>query len=78
MVILTGLRFFYPPSTVSLSATDGPICGLDSHDKSYWYEDDLRMSYFFIEAIIHRVVGIGNWYGIPKSQQIGGKLMAPS
>ena len=78
MVILKGLRFCYSPSTVIFSATDGPICGLDSHDKSSWHEDDLRMSYCCKEAIIHRVVGLGNWYGRPKIQQRGGKLMAPS
>ena len=78
MVILTGLRFCYPPSTVSFSATDGPICGLDSHDKSYWHEDDLIMSYFCQGATNSRVIGIGTCCDRPKSQQRGGKLMAPS
>ena len=75
--MLTALIFCYSPSTLIFSATDGPICGLDSHDKSYWHEDDLRMSYFCKEAINSRVIGIGNWCGRPKSLQRSGKLMAP-
>ena len=78
MVILTGLRFCYPPSTVSFSATDGPICGLDSHDKSSWHEDDLIMSYCCKGAINYRVIGLGTWCDRQKSQQRGGKLMYPS
>ena len=75
MVILTGLIFCYPPSTVSFSVTDGPICGLDSHDKRYWNEGDLRMSYCWKETINSRVIGIGNWCGRPKIQQGCRKLM---
>ena len=75
MVILTGLRFCYPPSTVNFSATDGPICGLDSHDKSSWREDDLRMSHCCKGAINSRVIGHGTWCGRPKSRKRGGKLM---
>ena len=45
MVILTGLRFCYSLSTVSYSATNGTISGIDIHDKIYWHEDDLIMSY---------------------------------
>ena len=73
MVILTGLRFCYPPSTVSFYATDGPICGLDSHYKSSWHEDDLIMSYCCKGAISSRVIGIRTWCGRPKIQQRGGK-----
>ena len=78
MVILTGFRFCYPLSTEIFSATDGPICGLDSHDKSSWNEDDLRMPYCCKGAINSRVIGLGTWYGVPKSRQRGGKLMYPS
>ena len=78
MVILTGLRFFYPPSTVSFSATDGTICGLDSHDKISWNEDDLIMSYCCKGAINSRVIGLGTCCGRQKIQQRGGKLMYPS
>ena len=78
MVILTGLRFFYSPSTVSFYGTDGPIYDIDSHNKSYWHEDDLRMSYCCKGAINSRVIGLGTWCGRPKSRQRGGKLMATS
>ena len=78
MVILTGLRFCYPLSTVSLSATDGPLYGLDIHDKISWHEDDLIMSYCCKGAINSRVIGLGTWCGTPKSLQRGGKLMYPS
>ena len=74
----TGLRFFYSRSTLSFSATDCPICGIDSHDKSSWHEDGLIMSYCCKGAINSRVIGLGTWYGRPKSRQIGIKLMAPS
>ena len=56
--MLTGLRFFYSLSTVSFSATDGLICGLDIHDKIYCHEDDLRMYYFCKGAINSGVIGI--------------------
>ena len=59
MVILTGLIFCYPPSTVSFSAINGPICGLDSHNKSSWNEDDLIMYYYCKGAINYRVIGLG-------------------
>ena len=61
--------FFYYLSTVSFYSTNGPICGLDSQDKSYWHEDDLRVSYCCKGEIDYRVIGIGTWCGIPKSQQ---------
>ena len=78
MVVLTGLRFCYSLSTVSFSAIDGPICGLDIHDKIYLNEDDLRMSYCCKGAINSRVVGLRTWCGKTKSRQRGGKLIAPS
>ena len=78
MVILTGLTFCYSPSTVSFSATNGPICGLDSHDKSYWHEDDLRMSYWCKGEINYGVIVLVTWCGRLKSRQRGGKLMVPS
>ena len=78
MVMLTGLRFCYSLSTVSFSAIDGRICGLDIHDKIYLNEDYLRMSYCCKGSMNHRVIGLGTWCGILKSQQRGGKLMPPS
>ena len=59
--MLTGLRFCYSWSTVSFSTTDGPICGLDSHDKFYWHEDDLRIFYWykwqiFLELLVLELV----------------------
>ena len=76
--MLKGWRFCYSPSTVSFSATDGPICGPDSHDKSYWHADDLIMSYCCKGEVDSRVIGLVTWCGRPKSQQRGGKLMFPS
>ena len=76
--MLTGLIFFYSPSTVSFSATDGPICGLDSHNKSSWHEDHLRMSYCCKGVINSSVIGLGTWCGRPKRWQRGGKFMVPS
>ena len=76
--MLTGLRFCYFPSTVSFSAMDGHICGLDSHNKSSWHEDNLRMSYCCKRVINSRVIGLGTWCGRPKIRQRGGKFMAPS
>ena len=76
--MLTGLRFCYYPSTVSFSASDGPVCGLESHDKIYWQEDDLRMSFWCKGVIDSIAIGLGTWCGRPKSQQRGGKLMAHS
>ena len=78
LVALTGLSFFNAPSTVSLSATDGPICGIDIHDKSYWHEDDLMLYYCCKRAINYIFIGLRTWCGRLKSQQRGGKLMAPS
>ena len=76
--MLTGLRFFYSLSTVSFSATDGLICGLDIHDKIYWDEGGLRVSYCCKGGINSRVIVIGTWCGGPKIRQRGVKLMAPS
>ena len=78
MVKLTSLRFFYPPSTVSISATDGPICGLDSHDKCSWHEYYFIMSYCYIKENNSRVIGVVTWYGRPNIRQRSVKLMAPS
>ena len=75
--MLTGLIFCYSPSTVSFSATDDPICGLDSHNKIYWHEDDLRISYCCKGEINSGVIGLETWYGRPKIRQKGGKLRAP-
>ena len=71
---MTGLIFFYSQSTVIFYATNGPIYGLDSHNKSYLREDDLIMFYCCKGGIIYRVIGLGTWCGRPKSQQRGGKL----
>ena len=76
--MLIGLRFFYYPLTVIFSATDGPICVPDIHDKSYWHEDGLIMSYCCKGTINSRVIDLGTWCVRPKSRQRGGKLMAPS
>ena len=57
---------------------DGPICGLDSHDKSYRHEDNLGMSYFCKGAINYRVIGIVTWCVRWKRRQRGGKLVYPS
>ena len=78
MVILVGFRFCYSPSTVSFSATEVPICGLDSHDKSYWHEYDLMISYCCKGEINSIVIGLGTWCVRPKIRQRGGKLIAPS
>ena len=75
--MLTGLIFFNYLSTVSFSATDDPICVLDSHNKKIWHEDDLRMSYCCKGAINSGVIGLETWYGRPKIRQKGGKLRAP-
>ena len=56
--MLTGMICFYSLSTVSFSATDGPICGPDSHDKSYWNADDLMIYYFCKGEINFRVIGL--------------------
>ena len=63
---------------MSFSATDGPIGVFDHSNKSYWRENDLRMSYCFNGAINYRVIGLGTWCGRPNSRQRGGELMAPS
>ena len=76
--MVTGLIFCYFPSTVSFSVTDGPICGLDSHNKISWHKDDLRMYYCCKGGINSRVLGIVNWCDRPKSRQSAGKLMVPS
>ena len=68
--MLTGLKFCYYLSAVSFSAVDCPICGLDSKDKSYWHEDDLRMPYCCKGEINSIVIGIGTWCGRPKSRQM--------
>ena len=76
--MLTGLIFCYSLSTVSVSATDGPIFGIDRQDKGYWHEDYLRVYYCCKEAINFIVIGLRTWYGRTKSRQRGGKLMDPS
>ena len=76
--MLTGLKCCYSPSTVIFSITDGPICGLDNHDKISWHEDGLRISYCCKGKINSRVIGLGTWFGRPKIWQRGGTMMAPS
>ena len=76
--MFTGLRFCYSLSIVSFSATDGHIYGLDSHDKSYWREYDLRIFYCCKGEINYIFIGLGDWCGRTKSRQRGDKLMAPS
>ena len=75
---MVGFRFCYSSSTVSFSATEVPICGLDSHDKSYWHEDDLRMTYCCKGENKYRVIVFGTWCGRSKRWKIGGKFMARS
>ena len=76
--MLTYLRLGYFWSTVTLFATNAPMCGFNSPNERCWRGDDGRMSYFYKRVINSRVVCIGTCCGIPKSGQRGGKLKAPS